>query len=341
MNPIKVAVVGAGTMGTVHAEAYKNMPDVQLVGIVDINRDTAQYLAFRQRTDDYTSLDALIREKRPDVVDVCVPTYLHRQVVETAARAGCHVICEKPIARTLADARAMIETCRAAGVQLYIAHVVRFFPEYRRAYELLQSGAIGRVGTVRAMRGGAFPKAWQDWYANVARCGTVIVDSMIHDFDFLRWCFGEVERVYAKSLLGRDLLQLDHAFVSLRFQNGVIAHVEGTWAYPSGFRTELEIAGSEGMIDFRSDQAAALHSQFQESDFVRAGVEVPESPLVKNPYQLELEHFLACIRDGEQPLVTAEDGLKALEISLAALTSVETREPVVLHPADAFGTDRE
>ncbi|WP_067924966.1 Gfo/Idh/MocA family protein [Alicyclobacillus shizuokensis] len=330
MSRLKVAVVGAGTMGTVHSEAYREMADVDLVGILDIRPEAAQRLAARRETAAYTTLNALIQAAQPDVVDVCVPTYLHRQVVEAAAVAGCHVICEKPIARTLADAEAMIRVCQAAGVKLYIAHVVRFFPEYRRAHDLVCDGAVGRVGVVRAMRGGAFPVGWEDWYANVAKCGTVIVDSMIHDFDFLRWCFGEVDRVYAKSQLGRDMVQSDHAFVSLRFQNGVIAHVEGTWAYPSGFYTELEMAGAKGLIEFRSQDAIAVHTQIRQSERAHAGVQVPESPLVKSPYQLELEHFLECIRRDVQPLVTAEDACKALEISLAALASARAGKPVRL-----------
>ncbi|WP_067934125.1 Gfo/Idh/MocA family protein [Alicyclobacillus kakegawensis] len=339
MSSLKVAIIGAGTMGWVHSDGYRNMADVDLVGILDIRADAARRLAASKDTAAFTDMDELIREARPDIIDVCVPTYLHRQVVEAAASAGCHVICEKPIARTLEDARAMIRACRAAGVQLYIAHVVRFFPEYRRAHDWVASGAAGRVGVVRAMRGGAFPTAWEDWYVNVAKSGTVIVDSMIHDFDFLRWCFGEVHRVFAKSQLGRDLMKLDHAFVSLRFRNGVMAHVEGTWAYPKGFQTELEIAGSQGLLEFRSGRAAALSSQFRQTEHTAAGVEVPESPLRISPYQRELEHFVQCIQSGEKPLVTAEDALKALEISLAALTSVQTGAPVVLH--ETAGYDQE
>jgi UDP-N-acetylglucosamine 3-dehydrogenase len=327
---IKVAVVGAGTMGTVHSDAYTRIPGVELVGIVDIRQDVANRLATARGTQAYTRLKDVIEAANPDVVDVCVPTYLHRELVEEAAQAGRHVICEKPIARTLEDARAMIETCQRQGVKLYIAHVVRFFPEYRRAYELVTSGAIGRVGMARAMRGGAFPTAWEDWYANVAKSGTLIVDAMIHDFDFLRWCFGEVRRVYAKSQLGRDVARSDHALVSLRFENGVIAHVEGTWAYPSGFRTELEIAGSDGLIQHSSEDSAPIQTASRQLGTVAAGVEVPESPLLKNPYQVELEHFVDCLSSGKEPIVTAEDAYKALEISLAALHSAQTGEPVYL-----------
>ncbi|MCL6443294.1 MAG: Gfo/Idh/MocA family oxidoreductase, partial [Alicyclobacillus sp.] len=318
---LKVAVIGAGTMGTVHSDAYVRMADAELVGIVDVRAEAGEKLARARGTQAYTSLEALLDAVDPDVIDVCVPTYFHRTYVEQIASLGKHVICEKPIARTLEDARAMIEACRQAGVQLYIAQVVRFFPEYRRARDLVVSGALGNIGTARTARVGSFPHATENWYANLGRSGGVLVDLVVHDFDFLRWCFGDVARVYAKTQAGRDLAESDHAFVSLRFQNGVIAHVEGSWAYPSGFWTEFEIAGQHGLIRHQSDTSRPLWSSFRARGTESSGVAVPESPLAVGQYQLELEHFIACIQGQAEPIVTAEDGYKALEIALAAQTS--------------------
>jgi UDP-N-acetylglucosamine 3-dehydrogenase len=325
----RVAVIGAGTMGTVHAQSYCRMNDVEVVGIVDVRTNAGNSLALECHTQSFTSLDELLTNVSVDVIDVCVPTYLHRSYVEQAAMAGKHVICEKPIARTLEDAVAMLHACQEAGVRLFVGHVVRFFPEYEMAHQMVESGQVGNVGTVRTMRGGVFPIAWEDWYAGVEKSGSVIVDTIIHDFDFLRWCFGDVTRVFAKSLVGRELNRIDHAFVSLRFESGVIGHVEGTWAYPDGFRTELEIAGDKGIIQHSSDESASIRAHLRVNS-VANGVAVPESPLEKSPYQAELEHFLDCISTGSESIVTAEDACKALEISLAALESVRTGQPVEL-----------
>ncbi|MCL6455114.1 MAG: Gfo/Idh/MocA family oxidoreductase [Alicyclobacillus sp.] len=327
---VKVGLVGAGTMGAVHAEAYTRMSGVQLVGITDVRADAAAQLAAACGTRAWPNLDQLLEEADPDVVDVCVPTYLHRSLVERIAGAGKHIICEKPIARTLEDARAMMRAADAAGVRLFIAHVLRFFPEYRRARDLIAAGKVGQPGTVRTMRGGVFPRGWDDWYASVDKCGTLIVDMIIHDFDFLRWCFGEVERVFARSCLGRELNRIDHALVSLRFRNGVIGHVEGTWAYPEGFRTELEVAGTAGILHHDSTEATPVHAWYRQGATDGGGVSVPESPLAKGPYQVELEHFIDCIVNGTAPVVTAEDAYRALEISLAALQSATTGQPVSL-----------
>ncbi|MFT4416465.1 Gfo/Idh/MocA family protein [Fredinandcohnia humi] len=327
---VKVAVIGAGTMGAVHSEAYTKIGNTELVGIVDIREEVGRSVADKNNTNYYSSFEDLLEQEEVEVVDICVPTYLHRTFVEQAARAKKHIICEKPIARTLDDAKAMIDICKREEVQLYIAQVLRFFPEFKKIHELIVSEKVGKIGTVRTMRGGVFPTAWEDWYANVEKSGTLIVDMIIHDFDFLRWSFGEVERVFAKSQLGRDFSRMDHALVSLRFQNGVIAHVEGTWAYPSGFRTELEVAGENGIIHHNSDESVPIKLSLRQSGNVQTGVAVPESPLKVGPYQKELEHFIACIENKAEPIVTAEDGLKALEISLAALESVTSGQPVFL-----------
>lgn len=182
----RVGLVGCGTIGSVHAQGYTRMEDVELAGIVEVREDHGRAMAQLFHTTWYPTIEALFEEAEVDVIDICVPTYLHRGYVETAARAGKHVICEKPMARTLADAQAMIDVCEENGVRLFIAQVLRFFPQYRKAYELLQAGAVGQVGTVRTTRGGVFPTSWNDWYASAENSGTLIVDMIIHDFDFLR-----------------------------------------------------------------------------------------------------------------------------------------------------------
>lgn len=327
---ITVLVVGAGAMGRTHASAYAVMPDVQLVGIADINEEKGQKLADKCSTQAFTSYEsALSTLGQIDVIDICLPTPLHKSFVMKAADDGKHVICEKPLARNLEDARFMIDYCQQKGVRLFVGHVLRFFPEYTKAKSLLDDGAIGEPTVIRAGRGGSYPVGWNHWYSDFGASGGITLDAMIHDFDYLRWCFGDVERVYAKGLHGRVHAQLDYSLVTLRFKSGVIAHVEGTWAH-EGFSMKLEIAGTSGVIDYDSAKDAPLVSMIRGSSSEDAGVTVPESPLEQSPYYRELEHFFSCIRQGSDPLVSAEDAYEALRIALAALTSMSTGQPVVL-----------
>lgn len=321
---MKIVVIGAGTMGSVHAPSYAAMAGVELVGIVDPRTEVVEALAARTGTKAYATYDEFLLERDSDVVDICVPTPFHRGYIERAAKRGKHVVCEKPLALSLADAEADIKVCRENNVRLFVGQVVRFFPEYRKIYAAVQEGALGRVGTARTFRGGAFPTASNDWYANAHMSGTLVTDMMIHDFDFLRWCFGDVERVYAKSLMPYEANRIDHALVSLRFQNGVIAHAEGTWAMPAGFHTAIEVAGCEGMLTHSSDDTAPIHLSRRETSAGGGVVEVPSSPLVHHPYYRELAHFIDCIRTGQPADVEPEDALEALRISLAAMESIRT-----------------
>ncbi|RAR44996.1 Gfo/Idh/MocA family protein [Paenibacillus sp. MDMC362] len=329
---LQVLVIGAGTMGRTHATAYASMPGVKLAGIADIRTEKAQQLADRFGAQAYTSFEAAVAglgADRMDVIDVCLPTPLHKDYVVKAADIGKHVICEKPLARSEADARFMINYCQDKDVRLFVGHVLRFFPEYVKAKSLLDQGSIGKPAVIRAGRGGGYPVGWNHWYSDFGASGGITLDAMIHDFDYLRWCFGEVERVYAKGLHGRHQAQLDYSLVTLRFRSGVIAHVEGTWAH-EGFSMNLEMAGTNGVIDYDSAKDSPLLYKTRSSAAAVPGVVVPESPLERSPYYRELEHFMSCIRDGSEPLVSAEDAYEALRIALAALASMASGEPVVI-----------
>ena len=324
----RVAIVGAGHMGKVHGAAYAEMPTAELVAIMDIRREAAQELASSLGAKAFTDFDEMLRSANPDVIDVCVPTPSHKEYVIKAAEAGKHVVTEKPMARTLEDCRQMIEATERAGVTFMVAHVLRFFPEFAAAKVQIDAGAVGNPAVVRTSRGGSFPSADRDWYANFDLSGGVVLDLIIHDFDWLRWTFGEPERVYAKGLVERKIKRLDYALVTIRFKSGVIAHVEGTWANPAGFAVEFELAGDGGMLDFHSDAATPLAIARASADEKGPGVTVPGSPTAESPYFLELQHFIDCVENGAKPSITPEDGLRAVEISLAALESIRTGKPI-------------
>jgi len=317
-------------MGSVHSQAYANMPDIQLAGIIDLRTAVAEPLATQLGVPFFANYDEFWRNCDADVVDICIPTCFHRQYIERAASAGKHVICEKPLALTAQDAQAAIDVCRDNHVRLFVGQVVRFFPEYQRMHAVVTENQLGQVGTVRTFRGGVFPTAWNDWYANAKMSGTLLVDLLVHDFDFLRWCFGDVKRVFARSLLPYEANRVDHAFVSLRFNSGVIAHVEGSWALPSGFFTEVEIAGATGTLQHKSADSAPVHFSRRHTVDGKPVVEVPSSPLAHSPYYLELAHFMECLRTGGDSLVEPEDALEALKISLAALESATSGQVVSL-----------
>lgn len=327
---LHILIIGAGTMGILHAQAYARMNNAELVGIVDVAEDKMKELALKFNTKTFTSLEeALSSLKRIDVVDICLPTPLHKQYVLQVADAGKQIICEKPLARNLQDASDMISYCKEKNVKLFVGHVLRFFPEYIMAKRLVEEESVGQIAVARTMRGGSFPNGSNNWYADYQMSGGLVLDMLIHDFDFLRWCFGDVERVYAKGSQGKSVEPLDYTLVTLRFKSGVIAHVEGKWGYDT-FSMKFELSGKTGVIDYDSAKDKPIMFVRRSVNEGNGGVSVPESPLKEDPYYLELTHFLACIEQDTKPIVTVHDAYEAMRIAMAVIESIETNEPIIM-----------
>jgi UDP-N-acetylglucosamine 3-dehydrogenase len=321
---MRIGLVGAGFMGGVHLNAYAGIPEVEVVGVADARVESAMAGAKIVGARPYASYEELVAAEDVEVVDVCLPTALHRDLAVRAAGDGRHVILEKPIARTMEDAQQILDAFSADGPRLFVGHVVRFFPEYVGIKQKIDAGDLGTVGVVRTSRRSPFLLGWNDWYADWRVSGGVLMDLVIHDFDYLRWTLGEVERVYARGMLGREYNRLDYVLATLRFQSGAIAHVEGHWGYPGPFNYSIEVAGSHALLTVDSTEPASLQlisGPLEEGPDLASG---------KSPYEKELEHFIHCIATGEEPIVDARDAREALRIGLAATESVLRGEPVTL-----------
>ncbi|HLE14421.1 MAG TPA: Gfo/Idh/MocA family oxidoreductase, partial [Anaerolineales bacterium] len=195
---MRVGIVGVGFMGTTHAAGWEET-GAQLAGMAAETVEAAQQLAGQYEVKNYPDLAAMLPDV--DVVDICTPTHLHLEMVLQAAAAGKHVVCEKPLARTVNQCREMLAACRQAGVQLLVAHVVRYFPEYALARRLVAEGQIGRPGVLRLTRGSYRPKKPEgNWFLDEEKSGGILMDLMIHDYDYARWIAGEVESVYARKI---------------------------------------------------------------------------------------------------------------------------------------------
>ncbi len=327
----RVGLVGAGFMGRFHAAGWARTPaTLAAIFAADYNQMHALCESTGARPVD--SLDALL--DAVDVVDICTPTHLHHGMALKAAAAGKHIVCEKPLARTPQQAAEMIAACRAAGVILLPAHVVRFFPQYALAKQTVDEGAVGRVAIVRLTRVSSGP-AWaaDSWFTDFDKSGGMMLDLMLHDFDYARWVAGEVESVFAKSVgAHKPGERQDYGLAILRHTGGALSNVEGGWAYPPPmFRTALEIAGDGGLIECPAEGTAPLAVVLRTTGGDDGAVTgVPTSPLAEDPYTTQIKHFYDVIANNAPPRVTAEDGLAALRIAFAALESAQTGRRVRL-----------
>lgn len=329
---LRLGLLGAGTIADIHTGSLRSIEDARVTRIHASSEADRTSLAAKRNAIAVERPEEVIEADDVDAVLVCTPTESHADYTVAALDAGKHVFCEKPMALTLDDADRMIAARDRSGKVLMVGLVLRWFHEFRKIHDLVTSGTVGTVKIARTTRAAGFPRGRDDWYADPARSGGLVMDMITHDYDFLRWCFGDVERVMARGLATRDLDHLDYCLVLLRFASGVIAHVEGSWAHPAGtFYTRAEMAGTEGLVSFDSRKAVpfSLARRVTEAGGP-PGVAVPESPVDESPYLQEMTHFLAACRGEETLLVTPEDGREALRIALAVTTSIQSGEPVTL-----------
>ena len=329
---MKVGIVGVGFMGATHAAGWAET-DAQIAGFVAETADEARPLAGQYGVKIYPNLAAMLDQV--EVVDLCTPTHLHHEMVLQTAAAGKHILCEKPLALTVEKAREMLLACQKAGVRLLVAHVVRFFPEYALAKAAVDGGKIGKPGVIRLSRGSYRPKKpLGNWFLDEAKSGGILMDLMVHDFDYARWIAGEVETVFAKKVTtGQPDASVDYGLAILKHASGALSHIAGAWAYPPPtFRTHLEIAGDAGLIEFDSDDSAPIRNLIGKPVGDSPDVGLPSSPVSESPYTTQIKEFYQALRTGEPARVAAEDGLAAVQIAEAAIHSAAIGQPVALAP---------
>ena len=327
MTQLRVGILGSGAMARTHLNAWKAL-GAPWIGIQDRNLEATTALGATFGAQVCHTPEALLEDC--DLLDVCLPTFLHREAVGKAARAGKHVLCEKPLALSLEDGTAMIHACEAAGVRLYVAQVLRFFPQYRQAAQLARAGQLGTLQVMRFKRVGAPPYGGSSWFADDALSGGVVVDMMLHDLDYALMLAGEVKRAFARITRTPDK---QYVQAVLTHSSGVLSHFESGWAYAPGlFRTAFDLAGDAGLLEWSSDAPGPLTRMPLEEE-VRQGVLLPEVSAASDPYTAQLEHAAHCFETGEPFEVTPQDALSALRVALAVRESAQSGRPVSLERA--------
>jgi UDP-N-acetylglucosamine 3-dehydrogenase len=330
---IKVAVIGVGAMGRNHVRVYSDMPDVEVVAVADAQAQQAELIGRRFSVPAYTDYRAMLDERQPDAVTIAVPTTMHCEVACEVIRRGTHLLIEKPIAFSVEEGQAIIAAAQQAAVHLMIGHVERFNPAVIALKHKLTEGALGRVFQIDAHRQGPFP-------SRIADVG-VVIDLAVHDLDVMRYISGaELVRVYAETERRVHSLHEDLLTGMARLSDGTIGTLTINWLTPTKIR-ELYVTGEQGMfrVDYLTQdlyfyENATAHGP--DWDTLRVLRGVSEGQMIrfvvpkKEPLRAEQEAFLAAVR-GEAPVaVTGLDGLKALELAQAVVTSGSEHRPVAL-----------
>lgn len=323
---VRVGIVGAGYIAGSHAAAYAAHPGAEIAHVVDPVAAKATALAERYGALPLADLDALLTSD-VDVISVCTPSPTHADLVVAALAAGKHVLCEKPVARTLADAERIAEAGRRGPGLLMVGHVSRFEPDHRAARDAVLAGRIGEVRMMSQTINGEMPE-WseQDWLADEDQSGGPLVDLAIHSFDYLTWvCGARPEQVHAIGASRPDGL-VDYAIATVRYDTGALAVVEASWGHPAGHGLDLttELSGTGGRITWDYDGIAV-------GSVRRAGQPARAiSQLGNRGFVAQIGAFLDAVGSGGPSPVPAEEALVALQIALAAVESLRTRRVVQL-----------
>jgi myo-inositol 2-dehydrogenase/D-chiro-inositol 1-dehydrogenase len=341
----KVALLGAGFIADIHLESYHRfVPDAEVVAVYTRKGDRAAAFAqkhgIKQWFDDPRKA---IQESGCDVVDICLPNFLHAQTAIFAAEAGKHVIIEKPLCLTMEEADQMIETCRKHNRLLMYAEELCFAPKYERVRKLMQEGAVGKVYMLKQSEKHSGPHS--DWFYNVEQSGGgVLMDMGCHGLAWFRWMLGgNPKPVSVFSTMntfyhtGRTAGE-DHSITIVEFEGGVLGIAENSWAKHGGMDDRVEVYGSGGVTyaDLFMGNSALTYSEkgygyaLEKAGSTQGWTFTIFEEAFNQGYPQELAHFIRCVRDGEKPLVTGEDGRAVLELMNAAYQSAKTGAKVML-----------
>jgi len=337
MTVLQVVLVGAGRAGANHAlHLAEHVPAASIAGVVDSDANSARTLAEQLGCAAHASLEEAIERTRFDAVVIATPTFTHRDLAVTAAAAGKHVFCEKPMAITERECDEMADAAERAGVVLQVGFMRRFQPEFVAARRRIEAGEIGDPMVIKSLtRGPGLPPRWA-WDLKTSNGMLAEVNS--HDFDCVRWLLGcEITRVYAETAnvkgtqRGVDVADFyDNAVVTLRFASGAVGTIDGTCPADYGYDARVEIVGTEGLLQIGEVRGEALLMVQDRETGAVSPVHRTWPERFEAGYRAQMRAFAAAARSGGAPPVTAADGRAAVHAVRAANRSWQEGRPITL-----------
>jgi predicted dehydrogenase len=337
---VNVGIIGAGGVSFFHHEGYK-AAGATVLAIADVNKTA---LEGRQKQwgipDGYADYHDLLAREDVEAVSVCLPNALHHPATIAAARAGKHVLCEKPISLSLEQAREMIAECDKAGVVLQVGHHLRTNAFAMKAHELIRNGTLGRITYVRLRQA-------HDWGGNTtvrdsfgklaSSGGGTLLDNGCHMMDLARYLGGDVREVHARTAtLGFEIEVEDTSVVSLEFANGALGTVENAWT-ATGWEEGFWVYGTRGALEY-TNRTGVKEMRHVQRYAAGTGWTDPDVTVHRygglDPHSVGVIAFLEAIRGERQVVCTGQDGLEAVRLVLASYESARERKPVTMQPLE-------
>jgi UDP-N-acetylglucosamine 3-dehydrogenase len=340
MGKIKVGVIGCGSIARRrHLIEYAANEQVDIVAVCDIVEERANEMAQRYGAKAFADYKELLQLEEIDAISVCLPNYLHAPVSIAASNAGKHVLCEKPMATSKEEAEAMIAAAKANSKKLMIAHNQRFVASHQKAKELIDSGKLGKIYSFKTTFGHPGPEAWSidgaaSWFFDREQAFIgAMGDLGVHKADLMRYLLGEFTEVgaFIETNAKKNTEVDDNAVYVLRTSSGVIGTLAASWSYVTGGDNSTIIYGENGILRLEADPEYSLIEEYRNGETIYHKLEKIQSNKEGGQTNTHvIEHFVECIIEDKEPLITGREGLKSLEIVLAALQSNETKQIVSL-----------
>lgn len=342
-------IVGLGVIAPLHAGAIASLPNAELRAVVDVVPELVERRSAEWGVPGFTDLAEALARPDIDVVCVTTPSGLHAQVGIQAAEAGKHVVVEKPIDVTLGAADRLIATCRRGGVRLTVIFQHRWDPGIQQLRQALDEGRFGRL-----VLGDAIVKWYRSnqYYASGGWRATweldgggALMNQGVHYVDLLRWLMGPVDKVFARwATAAHEIPVEDVALALLTFKNGALGVIEASTAVYPGLKERIEISGTEGTAIVEAGELTVWALKAEQGEVgpygnkaVAAKAAAPPTTAAADPaalqlagHRAQLADFLEAIETGREPLITGEEGRKALELNLAIYESARTGREVTL-----------
>lgn len=349
MSNVKIAILGTGFITKIHMESYERfVKGAQVVAVWDVDLSRAESFAQTYHIPQYyDDIDKLLNESGCDLVDLCLPNFLHHEYCLKAIRAKKHVIVEKPLCVSLKQADEMIAAAKEQGVRLFYAEQLCFAPKYERVRGLIQAGAIGDVFMIKQSEKHSGPHS--KWFYDVTRSGGgCVLDLACHAFGWFKWILGpksKIKSVYANlsTVYHKEATKgEDNAVVILEYDDGtgklVTCVSETSWAKPGGMDDRIEVYGTKGVTyaDLFQGNSALTYSAegydyaMEKADLSTGWTFTVYEEAFNQGYPLELQHFVDCVTSGKEPVFTAGDGRDVMEAVYAVYESARTGKKIEL-----------
>ena len=348
MDKVRVGMIGLGGVGTWgHLPGYEQIPDqAEIVALCDVNPGTINETAAKHGAKTYSDFEKLLADPRVEMVDICLPHFLHGKVALAATKAKKHVLCEKPFTLDLAEADAVIQAAKDNSLKLMVAENTRFVKAYEVARSFLDKKAIGDVCLARTYLGGSEMLRLSDpdnWIGRRAKAGGgPLMDSGVHSYYLLEWMVGRIKKVFASTAVFKKDLYADvedNAVVNFEFEGGALGSSSFSNTTEAPWTERLELYGTKGsiIVDMLAERPLQVYSTVNRSDDMSEWWSFYGDVSWQEPYIMhsamdwkaasmrrEVQHFVSCVRDGGEPLVSGSDGRRNAEIAIKALESAKT-----------------